>query len=304
MAAASARGLVLTCETAPDVPNCIYTDPLRLRQILANLIGNAIKFTDTGSVKVLVCLDAAHEPKLRIDVIDSGIGLTPGQIGVLFHPFSQADGSVSRRSGGTGLGLAISQRLARILGGDISVTSLPGSGSTFSLTLAVAMSDEIAPSHRAADDQSTSQDTKTKLKFHGRILLAEDGPDNQRLIAYLLKQAGLEVTTAENGQVAVDLAIEAKEAGHPFDAILMDMQMPILDGYNATRRLRRAGYAGPMIALTAHAMREDRQKCLDAGCDDYATKPIDRAELLRVVAKYLQAQPDVQTTCAPVDRTS
>ena len=189
-AAAHARGLAITCETAPDVPNCIYTDPLRLRQILANLIGNAIKFTDAGSVKVTACLDAVHEPRLRIDVIDSGIGLTEEQIGLLFQPFSQADGSVSRRFGGTGLGLAISQRLAKVLGGDISVTSVPGSGSTFSLTLSVEMSEEIVPSHPPFDAQSTSQDTQGKINLHGHILLAEDGPDNRRLIACLLRRAG------------------------------------------------------------------------------------------------------------------
>jgi CheY-like chemotaxis protein len=139
--------------------------------------------------------------------------------------------------------------------------------------------------------QHTSYDLHSEIRLDGCILLAEDGPDNQRLIAHILRKAGAEVAVAENGQVAFDLALAAWQAGNPFDVILMDMQMPVMDGYQATQELRRAGYGGPIIALTAHAMMEDRQRCLDAGCNDYTTKPINRAVLLECVAKYLAREP-------------
>jgi PAS domain S-box-containing protein len=291
-----AKGLSWTTEIHEDVPNCIFTDPLRLRQILVNLVGNAVKFTEIGGVSIVMQMDhgVALESKLRIDVTDTGIGLTEEQIGLIFKPFSQADGSVSRRFGGTGLGLAISQRLAKILGGDISVNSVLGKGSTFSLKVATQSVGSLTRESPAIDVPSNVSSSTPPMKLDGRILLAEDGPDNQRLITHVLRKIGAQVTSAKNGEAAFQLAMESMQVGHPFDAILMDMQMPVMDGYEATRQLRDAGYQGPIVALTAHAMSDDRQKCLDAGCSEYVTKPIDRANLLTVIAKYLHMHVDSQ----------
>jgi PAS domain S-box-containing protein len=286
---ADAKGLPLSLEVQGRIPEEVTTDPIRVRQSLVNLIGNAIKFTEVGSVRVVLRLDSApkSESKLVFDVIDTGIGMSPEQMGLLFQPFSQVDGSARRRFGGTGLGLAISKRMAEMLGGDIVVRSSPGQGSTFSFSIGIgrpdglAMTQELSPAVTARGSvRGASQ------PLDCRILLAEDGPDNQRLIAFLLRKAGAEVELADNGQIALDLALAALQAGSPFDLILMDMQMPVMDGYEATRNLRSARYRQPIIALTAHAMTEDRQKCLDAGCDDYMAKPVKRESLLTLVAKY------------------
>ena len=286
---ANAKGLSLVCEVQRDVPENITTDPIRLRQILVNLISNAIKFTELGGVQVVTQLVASgDEPKLRFDIIDTGIGLLEEQISRLFQPFSQADTSTNRQFGGTGLGLAISKRLANMLSGDIAVTSVLGKGSTFSLTIATGKLDKRPSGNHSPPSLQTAV---PQSRLDGRILLAEDGPDNQRLIVHILRRAGAEVAVAENGQVAVDLALAAQQAGNPFDVVLMDIQMPLMDGFEATRRLRNAGCLTPIIALTAHAMAGYRQRCLDAGCNDYTTKPIDRAVLLECVAKYLVPEP-------------
>jgi PAS domain S-box-containing protein len=275
---ADAKGLPLTWEVEGDVPETITTDPVRLRQILLNLVSNAIKFTEVGNVRIVLGSVPALKcnAKLTFDVIDTGIGISEEQLGLLFRPFSQADNSSTRRFGGTGLGLAISKRMAEMLGGDILVRSSLGQGSAFSLSIVIGNLDGALMT-RVPDKPSAAKETavNSEPRLTCRILLAEDGPDNQRLISYLLRKAGAEVTGAENGQIACELALAAQEAGNPFDLILMDMQMPVMDGYEATRELRNAGYEGPIIALTAHAMQDDRQKCLDAGCDDFITKPID-----------------------------
>ena len=291
---AKEKQLDLTLEQATPIPESVATDPTRLKQILLNLIGNAIKFTSKGGVRVVV----AHKPLpdgrslLRFDIVDSGIGLTDEQIGRLFQPFSQADCSTTRKFGGTGLGLAICKRLAAMLGGDITVTSVPGVSSTFSITIATGSLDGVRfvqpgeqPAAAAARVAGGGNDTLPTIQ--GRILLAEDGPDNQRLISKIIQKAGAEITIVDNGQSAVTAALEADGNGTPFDVILMDMQMPILDGYGAARALREAGYKRPIVALTAHAMSTDRDKCLQAGCDEFATKPIDRRNLLTLLGRIL-----------------
>jgi PAS domain S-box-containing protein len=294
---ADAKGLFLTSETVGNVPDCICTDSIRLRQILVNLIGNAVKFTEIGGVRVVtqVDSDATNEPKLRFDVVDTGIGMSEKDIEKIFQPFSQADSSTRRRFGGTGLGLAISQRLAKMLGGDIAVTSMVGKGSIFTLTIALH-SPNIAHvrAHPSETDDKLPQRSVRDIRLNGCILLAEDGPDNQRLICHILRKAGAEVTVAHNGKTALELALAAQQSGRPFDVILMDMQMPVMDGYEATSHLRTAGYTGPIVALTAHAMLEDRRKCLDVGCNDYTTKPVDRTDLLEITAKHVNRQPNVQ----------
>jgi PAS domain S-box-containing protein len=294
-ASADAKGLSLRVACAEDVPESIQTDPRRLRQILVNLLGNAIKFTDVGGVQIVVQLDAqaSEKPKLRFDVIDTGIGLSEKQIGGLFHAFSQVDGSPKRRFGGTGLGLVLSRRLANMLGGDITVTSTLGKGSTFSATIAAGELDRTSSGSHAPKSIPAAM---PQSRLDCRVLLAEDGLDNQRLIAHMLRTAGAEVALATTGKVAVDLAVAAQQAGNPFDVILMDMQMPVMDGFEATIWLRSAGFATPIIALTAHAITEYRQRCLDAGCNDYMAKPLERAELLAIVAKYVHRQP-----CLPAE---
>ncbi|MDX2131984.1 MAG: ATP-binding protein [Planctomycetota bacterium] len=268
---AAQKHLELRTSVSPEVPPLIAADPVRVRQILLNLVGNAIKFTHAGRVDISVSF--ATPGRLLVDISDTGIGLSPEQIARLFRPFAQADDSTTRRFGGTGLGLALSQRLARIMGGDIVVSSTPGAGSTFSFSV------EAEPlTHPPA---APADPSRTPDRLAARVLLAEDGPDNQHLFTHVLSRAGAAVTVVDTGQRAVDAAL----AGD-FDVILMDMQMPDLDGYEATRRLRRQGYARPIIALTAHARVEERDECFAAGCDDHATKPIDRARLIALVAHW------------------
>lgn len=283
------KGLTLTVDEADDVPAEIVTDPVRLRQILVNLIGNAIKFTEHGSVRVAVHREnqAVRCSTIGIDIIDTGIGITDEHLAKLFQPFSQVDSSAQRRFGGTGLGLAISKRLAKMLGGDIRVTSAKGKGTIFHLTVAMHAPDKAtAPKTPSEVQRRPTEHENDHRKLDSRILLAEDGADNQRLITYLLQKAGAKVTVVENGQKAVELAIGEDISMPVYDLILMDMQMPVMDGYEATRKLRDLGYQGPIIALTAHAMKEDRQRTLDAGCDDYLSKPIDHKALLRLIARY------------------
>ncbi len=292
---ADQKGIKLDVDFDGPMPKHIHSDPTRLRQILVNLVGNAIKFTERGGVRIVArFLEHADgvngQPTVQFDVIDTGIGMTPEQKAHLFQPFTQADTSTTRRFGGTGLGLMISRRLARMLGGDITVESQPGRGSTFTVTIATGdidgvemINDPAAELARAASSTDPGVPVKPNRRLNCRVLLAEDGPDNQRLIVHVLKKAGADVTVVENGQQAIEAAMAAQE-DQPFDVILMDMQMPVMDGYQATAELRRRGYDRPVIALTAHAMATDRQKCLEAGCDDYATKPIDRRKLIDLVA--------------------
>jgi PAS domain S-box-containing protein len=295
---AADRNLSLDVRFAGPIPATIQTDPTRLRQILVNLTGNAIKFTENGGVKLIVSLSRAAgsgEPMLCFDVVDSGVGMTEAQIGSLFKPFTQADASTTRRFGGTGLGLTISKRLAAMLGGDLTVRSEPGQGSTFSLTVRTGKLDNVPMIHRPASmstQEAATLPAPAEQALSGRILLAEDGPDNRILIGFYLRELGLDVSIVENGLLARDHALEAARNGVAFDVILMDMQMPELDGYEATRELRAAGYKRAIIALTAHAMGGDREKCLAAGCDDFAVKPIERDKLIAVLRKYVRESDD------------
>ena len=289
-------------EYCGPIPQTIRIDPTRLRQILVNMVGNAIKFTETGEVRIVVRLvdrDTA-EPKLRCEVIDTGMGMSPEHLAHLFLPFQQADASTTRKFGGTGLGLAISKRLAELLGGDITVSSTLDKGSIFTLTIGTGPLDGVVFLDRPAEavgrlSARPKPATVGHARLDCRILLAEDGPDNQRLISFVLRKAGAEVLVVGNGQEAIETASatipgrhrHCDDATEPFDVILMDMQMPVVDGYEATRRLRQQGYTGPILALTAHAMKDDMQKCLDAGCDAYLTKPIVREQFLSTIASFL-----------------
>ncbi|MBN2562710.1 MAG: response regulator [Phycisphaerae bacterium] len=296
---ADGQGLSFDTEVDGPIPETIQTDPTRLRQILINLVGNAIKFTAVGGVRLITSLDdSGDQPAMRFDVVDTGLGMSAEQVGRLFQPFVQADTSTTRKFGGTGLGLTISKRFAEMLGGDITVVeTAEGVGTRFRVTVAtgpledVKMIDAPAQVFECMMDQAARTTANTEqASLHGcRILIAEDGPDNQRLISFILKKAGAEVTVEENGKLAADTALAGCDAGIPFDVILMDMQMPVMDGYEATKLPREKGYTGPIIALTARGMQGDRAKCLNAGCDDYATKPVDRAKLVEMIIAQLDS---------------
>jgi signal transduction histidine kinase/HPt (histidine-containing phosphotransfer) domain-containing protein len=299
---AAEKKLSLEVTYASPIPQTIRTDPTRLRQLLINLVGNAIKFTESGSVKMILKLakgSSAGQSRLEMDIVDSGIGLTPEQIQRLFKPFTQADNSTTRRFGGTGLGLTICRHLAQMLGGDIAVRSQVGVGSQFTVTIDPG---DLSDIRMLEEDQEVMKPSEliSKLKplpvLRGRILLAEDGVHNQRAITYYLEKAGANVAIAENGKVACHMAIGAVAEGRPFDVILMDMQMPEMDGYEATASLRQREYKGPIIALTAHAMSHDRDRCIKAGCTDYLSKPIDRNALIETVAACLKKMPAAVTT--------
>ncbi|MEO2049994.1 MAG: PAS domain S-box protein [Pirellulales bacterium] len=295
---AQGKGLGLVVNYETPIPVWIESDPTRLRQIISNLVGNSIKFTDVGSITLHIAADPGRQ-RLSIRVVDTGIGMGPEQLDIIvrFEAFCQADGSTTRKFGGTGLGLRISNTLAQLLGGGIEVESVAGEGSSFNVTISTGdltgvrmLNPEQIARHlqQATPGEKQKAVPQTEKPLQGsQLLLAEDGPDNQRLISFFLKKAGADVTVAENGQIAVDEVHDAALMRKPFDVILMDMQMPELDGYGATRLLRQEGYKGTIIALTAHAMNEDRKKCLDAGCDDFATKPIDRHQLVDLVNGHL-----------------
>jgi PAS domain S-box-containing protein len=289
---AKAKNIAINAESEGPLPRTIVSDPTRIRQILRNLVGNAIKFTEAGRVRLVTSLDRrpGKPPKLRFDVIDTGIGIREDEIVAIFHPFTQGRRRASGKPDGTGLGLAICRQLAKMLGGDIQVQSTPGKGSTFSVTIDVGDMEGLEmPAETAAsgDCLETSNELPCPRLSDCRVLLADDGRDNVRLFSAMLRKSGAEVETVDNGQSAVSAVINAWEAGKEFDVVLMDMQMPIMDGFEATQRLRRLGYSGSIIALTACAMNGDRQHCLEAGCDDYLTKPIDRNALLACVASHI-----------------
>jgi signal transduction histidine kinase/CheY-like chemotaxis protein len=290
---AGERGIGLRAEYHLPLPRQIESDSTRLRQVLLNLVGNAIKFTPEGEVVVSLSYDGQS---LAFAVRDTGVGMDDEQLVHLFQPFSQVGGSASRRFGGTGLGLVISRRMAHMLGGEIEVQSAPGRGSTFTLRLeaGTCAPDQLVEERRELETVRTVAPVSEPVraaKLVGRILLAEDGLDNQRLVGLHLRRAGAEVTIAENGRLAVEAVLAAQARGEAFDLVLMDMQMPEMDGYAATRSLRRAGLDLPIVALTAHAMPGDRERCLAAGCVDHLTKPIDRDRLLATCAELMARPP-------------
>lgn len=264
------------------LPKVVRTDPTRLKQILLNLCGNAVKFTKLGGVKVIVSCEPEHG-RMSFAVVDTGIGLNASQIEKLFSPFSQADASTTRQFGGTGLGLVISQELANRMGGDIVVESAPGRGSTFTVSVQVG---ELDPK-----DFTSVVPEPTKViaptahlpqKLSGRVLLAEDGPDNQQYITFLLKKWNVDFQIAENGALALELGSREQ-----FDLILLDMQMPVMDGYTAARRFREAGCTTPILALTANIMKQDVDRCLEAGCNDFLGKPFERGAFFQKLAFHL-----------------
>jgi PAS domain S-box-containing protein len=281
------KAITLSCDVDGMVPETIESDPARIRQIVTNLVGNALKFTERGGVAVKLRLAASSvPPMLAVEIHDSGIGIPADKLQAIFDPFVQADAGVARRFGGTGLGLAISQRFAHALGGDITVSSKPGEGSVFTLTLATGSLDGVpmlVPEHALLVGEERSSETPACWVFPpARVLVVDDQPENRELVRLVLEEVGLRIEQAENGAVAVRKAL-----GSAFDAILMDIQMPELDGHAATAQLRRAGLALPIIALTAHAMKGFEKEIFAAGYSGYVTKPVDIDTLLSVLADTL-----------------
>jgi len=288
---ARVKGLDFKIDLPASLPHLVVSDPTRLRQIVLNLVSNAIKFTDAGAVKIAVDCEPVPGPasshvQLTISVIDSGIGLDHDAIQRLFKPFTQADSSMNRRFGGTGLGLTISRTFARMLGGDIEVSSVPGKGSVFLVRMAVEVASQAAQTPPPAAQASASVPAQAK-RLQARILLAEDGPDNQRLLSMFLKKAGAELTVVGDGQQALDALANAERSGTPYDLLLLDMQMPVLDGYQTAQAIRAQASTMPIVALTAHTMPEDRVKCLRAGCSHYLSKPVARDTLIDMCARAL-----------------
>lgn len=288
--AAMAKGLAFDVIWDGPVPQTIYSDPTRLKQVVINLVNNAIKFTSHGHVEVRATCDA-QASLLKVEVSDSGIGMSRSQLAQIskFEAFQQAESDTARRFGGTGLGLRISHALTTMMGGDLEVESEKGIGSRFTATFGtgdVAFSE--LPDVATVQESELDEGTLGRLMSEGlvgvKVLVAEDGLVNQRLVRLHLERAGAEVEIVGNGALAVERMIRGGE-GMP-DVILMDMQMPVLDGYSATRELRQRRHELPIIALTAHAMAGDRDKCLDAGCTDYLTKPLDSRKLVCRVARH------------------
>ncbi len=290
------RGISLDVEYLGRIPASIETDPDRLHQILSTLVGNAIEFTESGGVRLVTrrCeADQGGGNLLKFEVIDTGLGMTSPQCRQIFEAFPERGTSTSRSGGGTGLGLAIAQALARMLGGDLGVRSTVGQGTGFALTIPVGALEDVElvespPIAAIADEHAAAEAETFPGSLQGRVLVAEDTPDTRLWVRSVLWLAGLDVDTVEDGQAAFEQAMAALEREEPYDVILMDMQMPVLNGYDATARLREAGYAEPIVALTAHALEGERDACIRAGCNDYATKPIDREALVSKVGEYLR----------------
>ena len=291
-ARAQQKGLPLDSEVQPEVPQAVAGDPVRLRQILLNLIGNAIKFTDRGRISVHAEVEsaAAAEVTVHFSVVDTGIGIPADKQQVVFEAFRQADGSTTRKYGGTGLGLGISSRLVELMGGRIWVESEPGRGSAFHFTARFGASRATAAAQPCADGRFTLEMLAGERSASRplRVLLAEDNPVNERVAVHMLEKLGHQVVVARDGQQAVDAW-----SHQPFDLILMDVQMPQLDGLEATRLIRELERRGsahtPILAMTAHAMKGDRERCLAAGMDGYVPKPLHARELLEAVEAVVSA---------------
>lgn len=272
------RGLVFEELWDGADPGTVRTDPTRFRQILVNIVGNAIKFTDSGTVRVIFATEGKGKKRaLVVRVKDSGIGLSEQQKDHIFEPFMQADSSVTRRFGGTGLGLTLSRRLSQVLGGDLVLEdSELGRGSTFAITIAIGAENKVASS--APEAVSGKGQEYPTLSSDIKVLIVDDSPDNRAIVSRFLKLAGADFDTAENGAIAVE-----KAGAQDYSMILMDIQMPVMDGYQALKKLRGDGYQKPIMALTAHAMKEEKDRCLEAGFNDYLSKPVDRQALLSLI---------------------
>ncbi|MCI0650931.1 MAG: ATP-binding protein [Planctomycetes bacterium] len=311
-AKAQAKGLALETEVDPGLPAEIESDRTRILQILVNLIGNALKFTAQGKVRLTAkMLEARNaKPQLCFEVQDTGIGMSKEQVSSLFKPFTQVNASIVRQYGGSGLGLAISRRLAELLGGTIGVVSELGRGSTFRVTIAAKLRAPApgaavagaAPAAPAAPPPLAPPATEASISVAGlRVLIVDDSGDNRRLLSFFIGKGGAKIQEAANGREAVEMVLAARKEGVAFDAIILDMQMPVMSGYAAAALLREERVQTPIIALTANAFEGEREKCLHAGCNDYLAKPVNRRHLLSRIAACVQASRAPQpVNCTPL----
>lgn len=296
---ADGKGIELKSYFMGTFPSEITTDYVRLRQVLTNLIGNAIKFTEKGEVSVFAQMvkeldqENVMRDKLRIEIRDTGIGMTKEQTEKIFMPFIQADSGINRQFGGTGLGLSISKRIVDSLGGEIQVSSEKGRGSSFVFEILVGDVEgkrriDFGQYKALSGGSRTAMPREFKLPT-GRILVVDDGKPNRQLIRLILTKAGCIVDEAENGQIAVEKALS-----NDYAVVLMDIQMPVLDGYGATTKLRESGYEKPIIALTANAMREEQEKCAEVGFSAFLPKPVDIEQLVEMLAEWMPNDSDVE----------
>ncbi|MCA9017377.1 MAG: response regulator, partial [Planctomycetaceae bacterium] len=298
-AKAAEKGLSIQTKFQDVIPETIQTDPQRLKQVLWNLVSNAVKFTESGRVEVEVRVfsQSQNDRVLQYIVTDTGIGIPAEKVKHIFEPFAQADSSTSRNYGGTGLGLTLSFKLVQLLGGNLSVQSTVDQGSVFCVALKVGEAESASSINKPSQRFSLSGPVRQILaeqkpksargEYKGKVLLVDDTKEIRKLFSYMLNKMGLEVVTASNGKEAVDLVNGMASQHDPYDMILMDMQMPVMNGYEATRLLRNQGNQIPIIAITAHALVSDREKCLAAGCTEYLSKPIKYEVLHEMVHCYL-----------------
>jgi len=283
---AEQKGIKLLFKTRGEIPYKIISDGNRIRQILMNIVGNAIKFTEKGTIEVILSSQKKWNQNslLSIEVVDSGIGIPPDKLHKLFKPFTQADNSITRRFGGTGLGLTLSKKLAQLLGGDLVLEkSIPGEGSTFVVHIFARTVQEKAPEAvlvKAMNVAEESLNTTGSLTGQ-KILVVEDSIDNQALMEIILKKKGAEVDFAGNGEDGLKKALS-----RDYDVVLMDIQMPIQDGYETVQKLKSKKYNKPIIALTAHAMADEKEKCIRVGCVDFLSKPINQKQLVDKIIQY------------------
>ncbi len=280
-------GFVVTC--APNTPEIIITDSAKIRQCLVNLVSNALKFTERGQVKLSAApMTKEQKPFIEFQVVDTGIGIPSDKLDIIFNSFTQVDGSTARKYGGAGLGLTITRQLAKLMGGEVNVTSQEGKGSTFTLIVPADAANiehreyqHFAPAQAIKNDGHQEEATLNS-QFTGRVLVVEDSRTNQMLVKVVLEKLGFVVTIAEDGFQAINAV-----NGQAFNLIFMDMQMPNMNGFDATKKLRNLGVKTPIIAMTASVTHEGQEQCMQVGCDDYTPKPIDKAHMVRVISKYI-----------------
>ena len=288
MPQASDKDLKLGLEVLSALPQRFVNDASRIKQILIQLVGNAVKFTQTGEIVLEL---EASEDEMRWTVADTGPGIPEDQQKTVFDAFHQADNSLTRESGGLGLGLALVQRIAGYMGGRVTLESTPGQGSRFTLHLPTNGACLVdVPSEQRSLERRVAVVNRPEVpdSLDCRVLIVEDVKLNRLLLSKILRKAGASIEAVENGLEGVEAVRRAHAEGQPFDLVLMDMQMPVMDGYTATETLRQEGIQVPVVALTAHAMKGDRERCIEAGCDDYATKPIDRVALVELCGELLR----------------
>ena len=302
---AKEKALTCTVNYQYPIPKIITSEPLRIKQILLNLCSNAVKFTNAGSINLAISCDTDNE-KLSITITDTGIGMSTEQLERIFNAFTQADSSTTRKYGGTGLGLYLSKQLIEALDGNLSVKSELNKGSQFKITINTGSLRDCEFLTENTITSTKKPESSRRLPTNtvtGKILLAEDSEDNQQLFSLYLSSMGAEVTLADNGKIAVD-----KAQNNDYDLILMDVQMPVMGGLEAVEFLRAQGYQKPIVALTANAMTEDRQKCFNVGCDEFISKPVNREFFYNIVKKFLtqnkaEKSPEKQIKLQSVENT-